>query len=187
MRLNLKMREEGEKIRLIWHWREGLEKVLVNKKLFTLQEYKKLGGYFLPKTPGNFTYHIEPAEDDLCEFEENKINFIIATEIFFSRGAGRPSVFECLSQQLIRLHDLGTDFELTFFAQNKIPRDVICYEKIESGVLYFFDEEIQPHTPLTRIIYSEEKIRVFVADEKKELYTLKEQPHGTFQTKKNRA
>ncbi|MCL2456498.1 MAG: hypothetical protein FWD19_02990 [Defluviitaleaceae bacterium] len=185
MRLNLKMREENENIRLIWNWHEGIEKVFVNKKLFTLQEYKKLGGYFFAKTPGNFTYRIEPTEDNLCEFEENEISFTNKTEILFffreQKNFLRANELNFSSQNFLHAN------ELILFSKNKIPRDVICYEKINSGVLYFFEEELEAGIPLARIIHSEEKIRVFVDDDKKDLYTLKEQPHGTFQTKKNRA
>jgi hypothetical protein len=47
---NVKMYNESEKTRYTWNWPQGAEQAVVDGKLFTLQEYKQLGGYVLHKT-----------------------------------------------------------------------------------------------------------------------------------------
>ena len=148
---NIRCQNAGAKIRVIFDWPVGVEKVIISGRLFTLREYKQLGGFHAEKKPGVTEFVIHPVgqEEQVAVgifVEKTKVNYIQRKK----RGLG---------------------FELTLLANYPVPAEKICYVKkkntlpvdITDGKLYYFDEEIETGQAFSRIIQtdSDEFIRVF--------------------------
>ena len=185
---NIKCTDEGENIRLTWSWPQGIEQVyaftseeLTGGKLFTLQEYKKRGGYILRKNPGVSTYYIYPflrkgGEDILCNQPpgQNKISYTNQTIINFSVSEKFGLPF---------LGQYYKNHEIILSSENDVPADIISYVKKENnfpndaqdGVVYYFGEMLEAGKPLTRIVQTgkNEYISLFIRKENTELYVMK--------------
>ena len=183
---NIKLRDEGDKLKLTWHWPLETEYVyiftdasLVNPRLFTLQEYKKRGGFYTQKVVGISTFYVYPfirenGEDTLCEqpMGENVVSFTNLTMITADICEKIPLP---IFQTRYRNH------EITLTANHNVPSDIICYAKKENnrpdhdGVMYFFGEPLQAGQPVTRIIRTtkNEYINLFITEGKTSLYSLK--------------
>ena len=162
---NVKCYEDGDTIRLVFDWQQGLSQVFITTqpdptsgKLFTLQEYKKQAGYITPKIQGTTTYYIYPTQ------REN------GKDIIYD-----PIEFTHTSQTIINFsleEEIGQfkNHRLTIYANYPVPENVICYvknknarpENILDGVLYHFNEVI--NQPITRIISTakNEYINLFI-------------------------
>ena len=60
---NAKCQNHGNKLRITFDWPVDLNQVYINDKLFTLQEYKKQGGFFARKEFGDNIFVISPAQN----------------------------------------------------------------------------------------------------------------------------
>ncbi|MDR1663596.1 MAG: hypothetical protein LBR83_01560 [Clostridiales bacterium] len=191
----LKYADEGETIRLTFQWPVAIAQVYIFKvsggfdigeaspgdaKLFTLPEYKKLGGYMERKTPGEFTYYIFPfirdAGEDVAVVQldgGNRITFM----------AGQYEIKISIKEKTSPFSGVKTH-EISLFSENPIGADALCYVKkengypsrINDGVTYPFAEPLPPGETLTRKITTKknEFIRLFVRDtEKAAQYSLK--------------
>jgi hypothetical protein len=162
---NLKCRDEGEKIKLTWSWHSEIELVYVNEKLFTLQEYKKRGGYFLKKTPGVCTYEVIPftrenGEDILHEGDKITVSF-------------KTKITCAIYEKIGLFGSRYINHEVTLTSEYDVPSNIICYTKSENGATYFFGE-LKAATPSTFVVRTEknEYIRPFIHEDFAELYTL---------------
>ncbi|MDR0272721.1 MAG: hypothetical protein LBI27_05335 [Clostridiales bacterium] len=152
---NLKLHDENENIRLTWNWPQDIEIVYVNEKLFTLQEYKKLGGCILPKKIGVSTYHItlHPHEET-----ENKITFICEVKIYLKISEHTGKQFK--------------NHKIIISSENDVPAGIIHY--VKNDVVYEFGETLEANIPVTRIVRTgiDDSFRIFINEENAELYRL---------------
>ena len=195
---NLKCYDEGENIRLTFNWGAGVEQVYIFEnedknegdaspevnqnsggRLFTLQEYKKRGGYIRAKRPGRFTYRVYPfvrdesGRDILSEQPENSITHICKTDIALTIEESTGVAYK--------------HYKITLTAQHSTPPDIVLYVKYSEtedahpgnasdGVAYLFGEMLDAGKPVTRIIRTEtnEYLRFFINQINSELYNLTE-------------
>ena len=184
---NTKCHDDGDKLRIIFNWPNGIGQVYIfaakyaapvaelmeqgGGKLFTLQEYKKLGGYITEKAQGETHYYIYPlmregGENILYDQTgENSVSFIdmtfITCQICEKTGWGFDNGYK--------------NHEITLEANYPVEKNIICYVKKKNepprdnndGTLYYFGEPIEPNQPITRIVRTmkNEYLRIFVRDE----------------------
>jgi len=179
---NVKCYDEGENVRLTFSWPPDVEQVyiftneetaLATGRLFTLQEYKKRGGYFTCKTPGVCNYYIyasarEDGVDVLCKQTDglNCVTFVHRVPIDFN-----------LREKVGKYKN----YEIMLTAEHPIARSAVaCVKKagsypqnLHDGVVYYFCE-IEPGRPLIRTMRTAagEYIQLFVAEGFEDLYSL---------------
>ncbi|MCL1863288.1 MAG: hypothetical protein FWF78_06970 [Defluviitaleaceae bacterium] len=159
--METKYLEGKNSIRITWHWPVGVEQVYIlpQEKLYTLQEYKKFGGYIVKKQPGIFTYKIHPIlpEGGSTPTTEphGEVSFVCKTEIDYL--VTKKSGF----------------FELALYSEYDVAEDVFCYAKNDKFI-YFFGEKLAAGKPILRIIKADadENLRVFIPEQNSVLYTL---------------
>ena len=174
---HLKLCEQGDKIRLTFHWPMGIQAVYIfatntkvenvlhprQGKLFTLQEYKSHGGYITPVTKGQMYYYVLP----LVEGEETEqfsphddcyIGYMSKTTITYT-------LIEKTEKNPWWLDSRYTHWELTLMASHPVPKGVIIYEVGETR--YCLYEPIEANTPLVRMIRvaKNENIQLYVGDD----------------------
>ena len=177
---NAKCHDSGDKIRIIFDWPIGIQQVYIfidelsdNGKLFTLQEYKKHGGFVTEKVHGETKYYIYPStrksgEDVL--YEQNGDNFVC----FIEKTTINCHIHSAIGKKYV-------NHEVSLSANYRVESDIICYVKkknappmdITDGTLYYLSEAIEPGDVLTRIIRTaqNEYLRFFVIDnEKRNIY-----------------
>jgi hypothetical protein len=193
---NLKYNREGDEIRLTFRWPAAIPQVYIFKgtsgefnisqarlsdaRLYTLQEYKKMGGFMDKKTPGMHTYRVFPF------IREDGEDVLVAQ-------TDGENVITCLTGQVIIYFDLkertsllGREkvYSVKLSSTCEVGPDVVCYVKKEGGypehardgTVYFFGEGLTPGQDLQRQIKTgkNEFIRLFIHDEAQEqLYALK--------------
>jgi len=158
---NIKIHEHSShQIRITFNWPLGLQEVYINAKLFTLQEYKRLGGYITKKMPGETVYSICTPEG-----RPTSATFICKTDIVFA-----------LAEKMGWGYDSGyKSYELTFKANYPVPENIVCYvikknslpRDISDGTLYYWSEPLAQNTPTSGIVRTkkDEFIQIFVKDE----------------------
>jgi hypothetical protein len=140
---NLKLHEDSDNFRLTWKWQEGEETVLVNERIYTLQEYKNRGGFFIKKTPGIFTYKVG----------EDEITFTVKIQISISIRKKK-------------------NFEINFSSEHDIPENIICY-KINDIVYYFGEKiEAKKFLTRIVRADKNETINFFISEENSHLYDI---------------
>jgi len=174
---NIKYYNEGNKIRITFDWPVGVQQVKFQAvresacklKLFTLQEYKKHGGYITEKIYGKTDYYIYP-------YDPGKIQTSADLSADFTDFAkftiiNKIKIYYTLAEKFSAGYKKYT---LTVSSPHPVPPDIICYVKkknsppvdINDGTLYYLEEEISQ--PLKRIIRTDinEHISVFaICDE----------------------
>ncbi|MCL2187560.1 MAG: hypothetical protein FWC16_10655 [Defluviitaleaceae bacterium] len=157
---NLRVIYDSDATRLGFDWEENTDHVYIYKNdlpepyLVTLQEYKRRGGYIVPRETGVATFRVgegENAEEIACVTGRAKIHARLSKKIFST------------------IHSV---YILTLEADQPVPAHVIQYEKYPAlrenaePVIYSFAEGIGT-TPITRHIVTakQEKITVSVTDE----------------------
>jgi len=150
---NLRYHDEGEKIKLTWSWEPEMKFFYVNENLFTLDEYKKRGGYFTKKVAGDTIYSVVP----FCR-EDGK-------DILFEKISLTVRVNVRINLAIRELIGRYKNHEVTINSEYDIPPEIICYRKNETT--YYFGEPVTAHTPVTRIIRTEknESINFFINEE----------------------
>ena len=147
-------------IKMTFSWPLDTQEVFINDKLFTLQEYKKLGGFITKKIPGKMSY-----------------------EICTNNGVTANSTFICktyIKYNILTKTGLGFDpryknYEITLQANYPVPKDIICYtikkndlpRDISDGRLYYWNEMLAQNTQTTRIVRTmqDEFLQIFVKDD----------------------
>ena len=177
---NIKCHEDGNKLKITFDWPIGLQQVYIftlpytnnidDGKLYTLQEYKKLGGYVTEKKPGETNYYIYPYvhQDGECVIIDHHTNSVKHIEV---------TKISCQIREKAGLGKYKNHY-ITLEANYPVPDNIICYIKkkgdpsrdINDGTLYYWGDIIQPAQPVTRIVSTlkDEYISVFVRNE--ELY-----------------
>ena len=132
----------------------------INAKLFTLQEYKKLGGYITEKIPGETVYHIS-----VLDGEPAVTNFVYKTNITCTMSNKTGWGFDSRYKS----------HELTLESDYPVPENIICYtikknappRDISDGTLYYWNEPLAQNMPINRIVRTmkDEFLKVFVKDE----------------------
>ena len=184
---NVKINDDGSKLRITFDWPVGVQQVYVfassldifdihhvnltsDGKLFTLQEYKKLGGYVTEKNQGEMHYYIYPfiredGKDILVNQPEtsgNSVKFIDKTMIRCQiREKSRWSKYK--------------NYEITLEANYPVQEKILCYVKkknepprdISDGTLYYWNDTINSGQTVRRIVRTlkNEHMRMFVRDE----------------------
>ena len=181
---NVKCYDSGDKLRITFNWPFDIQQVYifatksaivvaeqVNQgcgKLFTLQEYKKLGGFFTEKIQGEMSYYIYPfmredGQDILYDQNnENYITFVEKTIVTYQIREKRGLSFD----------DIYKNYEVTFEANYPVQENIVCYTKkknelprdINDGTLYYFGEPINPRQQVKRVIRTlrNEHVRLFI-------------------------
>ena len=196
--LNLKAFVEGNRLRLTFHWPPDVEQAYIfrraasvdeadpfdiytaepkDARLFTLQEYKKQGGYIEPLPLGCYVYFVFPFVrkdgDDWAIFcLGNSIEVTEQIPIHFSirEKVGLLSRYKIHMVEILSQHDIKEDILSYVKKENGYPSDV------NDGTIYFFSENLQANVPLRREIKTakNEFIRIFVSDpDKAGLYLLR--------------
>ena len=189
----LKAHLEGERLRLTFQWPPDVQQVYIFRtveealdiatadwaqaKLFTLQEYKKQGGYVEAAPAGAFTYHLYPflrqeGEDIIlvCADSPDSPDSNKAAQNTL-RVTG-PVVIQFSVREKAGLRDKTHKVEL--LSPRKLDGDVLCYVKktggypasVADGTLYFFGDGLEAGLPLRCEIKTrkDEYIRIFVRD-----------------------
>jgi len=181
----LKCHTEAGQIRLTFLWPLDMEQVYIfktesplkiselnsnNARLFTLQEYKKLGGYVEPLPSGAFTYYVFPftregSEDVLFSSENGEENAIAVT--------GQIPIQFSLTEKTGFFKTYKT-YLLSMLSQQHVKSDVLCYVKKEGsypanstdGTVYFLGNTLEAGITGQWEIKTKknEYIRVFVRD-----------------------
>jgi len=148
---------------------EGMSKNMETAKLFTLQEYKKLGGFSIRKTPGIFTYYVcapggQPSEITFTCKTSINCDIIEKTEFFGKVG---------------KIGKNYKNHQITFTAEYDTPSGIICYAK-SGGITYFFGEPLKALHPLTRIVRTKknEDLELFISKNFSDLYTINVNSHS---------
>ncbi|MCL2199025.1 MAG: hypothetical protein FWB80_08895 [Defluviitaleaceae bacterium] len=168
---NVRCLEGDDSVRITWHWPPEVEQVyifpqdatesLADGKLFTAQEYKKLGGYVIKKKPGIFTYYIYP--------------FLVAgsrTLVEQPHGENRAEhICKTVIDYLVTKKN--GFFELALSSRYDVAEDIICYSKNE-GYTYFFGEKLVAGMPIMRVVKADfgESLNIFISEQNSALYTL---------------
>jgi len=192
---NIKCRDDGGKITLTWHWPEGVEQVhifigdtVASPKLYTLQEYKKRGGFSAKKCRGVNMFSVfpftpdddasgAPASDDSdtpaayqspshTPTSENTIRFIVTTPITCTvTEKSTPLAFATRYK----------NHEITLSAPHDIPSDTICYAKSSTNAIFTFTDPLYANQPLTRTIRTEkdDHLSFYINKDVSPLYTIK--------------
>jgi hypothetical protein len=172
---NLRCIRDSDCLRLTFQWPPEVDHVRIFKtesddfdmdnanptdgKLLTLHEYKRRGGYVVPREPGIFTFYIGDGKIT-CQTGRTTITGTIKRR--FSFGAYTTHV-------------------LTLSADHPVREGVLCYTKRpktanrSEGMVYSFRETLNER-PLVRHILTmrHECLEISVADEtKKDLYDLR--------------
>ena len=192
----LKHHMEPGQMRITFLWPEDVEQVYIFKtsahenhnfsaqtaqdgKLFTLQEYKKQGGYTCPRPSGSFVYRIYPFIK-----KEGKDFIVVCDDIDnYIEVTGQIPINFCITEKKGFLNKHKT-YTVTLTAQQSIPGDVLCYVKKENtypvsptdGIMYFFgDGLVAGSTGKWDVkVKKNEYIRVFVRDKSlNDVYILK--------------
>jgi len=144
---NAKCYDNGDSIRLTFDWPPGFTQVFINDKLFTLQEYKKQGGFFCKKHFGENIFNIDGCTVTFIE------KAIITCCITPKRGLGYSPKY--------------SSYELTFDANYIVEKETVHY--ICGRMTYKLGEKITPGQLKKYIIRTEkdEEPNVFVEDTKK--------------------
>ena len=164
---NIKCHKHNRKLKLTFNWPPSILEVQVNEKLFTLQEYKKNGGYITEKTPGYTTYTIAPIKNGkiLCEYSDN-ITHLEKTIITYEINESRFGRY--------------TNHLVTLTANYPVPPKILQYSRSavnnlvdnNATALYYLYEEISTVQPLTRVIRTPkyEKLHFFINNEMRDIY-----------------
>ena len=185
----LKCHMEEDLMRLTFLWPEDVQQVYIFKTdgpfnieeanpasghLFTLQEYKKQGGYTCPRPLGVLTCHIYPfIRKDGCDY----------AFVYTGEDAQNPhNSIEVCGQIPIRINIteksgfLGKDkvYIITLLARQVMEGDILCYVKkqgerpasVNDGIMYFFGDGLEAGLPkrFEVKVKKNEYIRVFVRD-----------------------
>ena len=137
-----KFQNQDNKLRITFDWPKDLNQVYINGKLFTLQEYKKQGGFFAYKKFGDniFAMSTEQDSEDVCT--------LIHTEKVTINCALTPK------------HGLGynrmhTSFMVVLESNHPLEENVVKYNvgqytyKIKNSIFkkqaYIIRAETEPH------------------------------------------
>jgi hypothetical protein len=160
---NLRCIQDSDGARLTFGWPSGVEHVIVSSsadvvdgRIVTLQEYKRHGGYRLPKEPGIFTFYIHP-------FGES-ITCLTGRTVIRGTIKRKRSIGAYATQ------------ELTLRADYPVAGGVLCYGKIPcDGVVYSFCEPLGEVPLVWHILTAKhERIKLFFAENvKREIYDLR--------------
>ena len=188
----LKCHMEAGLMRLTFLWPEDVEQVYIFKtgehfniedadpasgRLFTLQEYKKQGGYTCPRPSGAFTYRIYPfIRKDGCDYA------FVYTDKYAGDFQSPQNSIEVCGQIPIQVNIteksgfLSKDktYIITLLAQQAVEGDILCYVKklngypatVNDGMMYFFGNGLEAGLPKKWEVKvkKNEYIRVFVRD-----------------------
>jgi len=182
---NVKCSDNGStKLQITFDWPVGVQDVYIFAshlasdnfdihqaagKIFTLQEYKKLGGFETSKMPGRTFYYIYPfvrcAEEGDILHNQDGTNFTEFCEI---------TKIKCLMREKNGI-GASKNFEITLSANYPVGSDIICYVKkkneiptnINDGTLYQFGAPLEPGQDVTRVVRTarNEYIRLFAKGE----------------------
>ena len=186
----IKCHTEERHIRLTFLWPEDIEYVYIFKtnsphdiestepsdgRLFTLQEYKKHGGFVEPRPSGTFKFYIYPA------IREKGEDIAIVYPDAGRSGAAGNSI-EITGQIPVQLNIAEKTslfsrkkiYTVTLLAQQAVDGDVLCYVKkdggypvnAKDGIIYFFGDALEAGISRSWEIKTRknEYIRVFVRD-----------------------
>ena len=154
----MKINCNAETMRLTWCWPQDIQQayVTVNGEtaLYTVQEYKRRGGFFISKEPGVYDITVQPfvrenGEDIIHEQMQNTLTYTCKNEIFYTLSTKTGEQF--------------ANHEITLLAAHAVSRGVIGYTKTNCNHEYFF-EPLAPNQPLIRIVRTkkDEKLHLFI-------------------------
>jgi len=163
---NIKCHNHNQKLKLTFDWPPGILEVRVNEKLYTLQEYKKNGGYVTKKIQGITTYAIFPIKEG---------------EILLEFGDSITHLEKTIISYEIKETGIGkyTNHIITLSANYPVPPKIICYYRNSHSLvdnsqqtLYYLYEEIPTARPLIRVVRTtqNEKLHLFIHEEMRDLY-----------------
>lgn len=189
----LKCHFETGQIRLSFLWPMGIEQVYVFKtgacfdvrsasssegRLFTLQEYKRLGGYVEPRPSGAFVYRVYPFVR-----EDGEDVLLLSDEEAAVEVCGQiPIQFSILEKT--GFFGRSKVFTICLLSQQVVESDVLCYVKkegsypadVSDGKLYFFGARLEAGQRAVWDVKAKknEYVRIFVRDpDKAGIYLLR--------------
>ena len=163
---NIKCHNHNRKLKLTFDWPPGISEVQINEKLYTLQEYKKNGGYVTKKSQGLTTYEIFPIKEG---------------EIMRENGDSVTHLEKTILVYEIKETGVGkyTNHIITFSANYPVPPKILCYVRsinrlvdISQETMYYLYEEIPATHDLICVVRTpkNERLHLFINEEMRDLY-----------------